>query len=200
MNIHQTREAWLVAATDAVRPWFAEAGKPLEAPVRLAMGLPSVRALSSKNRRVGECWSATASTDGTHEIFISPVLADPVDIVGTVIHELVHAAVGLEAGHKAPFKRLATSLGLTGKMTATTVGDSLRDRLEPVLEALGPLPHARFTGQGSMRKKDGIRQLKTECPTCGYIARTSQKWLDLGGAPFCPIDVGTQLVCADAGE
>ena len=56
-----------------------------------------------------------------------------------------------------------------------------------VLAALGPLPHGRLDPTSRPRKKDGIRQLKVSCPVCGYVARTSRRWLDVG-APICPTD------------
>jgi hypothetical protein len=35
--------------------------------------------------------------------------------------------------------------------------------------------------------KQNTRMLKCECPMCGYIARTSQKWIDEVGPPHCPV-------------
>lgn len=29
--------------------------------------------------------------------------------------------------------------------------------------------------------------LKCECQACGYTVRTARKWLELAGAPLCPI-------------
>lgn len=31
------------------------------------------------------------------------------------------------------------------------------------------------------------RMLKVRCPTCGYVVRTTRKWLGIG-APICPLD------------
>ncbi len=36
-----------------------------------------------------------------------------------LLHEMIHAAVGIDAGHKGPFKRAAIAVGLAGPMTAT---------------------------------------------------------------------------------
>ena len=36
-------------------------------------------------------------------------------------------------------------------------------------------------------KPDGCRQLRVECPTCGYLARVTRKWLTTG-ALICPTD------------
>lgn len=38
------------------------------------------------------------------------------------------------------------------------------------------------------RPKEASRLLKVCCASCGYIARTTRKWLDTLGAPLCPID------------
>jgi len=34
-------------------------------------------------------------------------------------------------------------------------------------------------------KKQTTRMIKAECPSCGYTARISQKWVDVG-LPTCP--------------
>lgn len=34
-------------------------------------------------------------------------------------------------------------------------------------------------------RRQTCRLLKVECPTCGYVVRTTRKWLDRG-APICP--------------
>ena len=192
--IHTTREAWLTAAYAGLAPWFVDVGKPITSPVRLAMGFPSSRALSLKKRTIGECWSIDASSDGHAEILISPFLDDPMEILGVVAHELGHAVLGGKVGHRAPFAKLMKELGLDGKATATYPGDMFKVHAEPLLETLGQLPHSKLNPNARPKKKDGIRQLKCECGTCGYIARTTKKWLDLGGPPLCPIDV-TTMTC-----
>ena len=37
-----------------------------------------------------------------------------------------------------------------------------------------------------MRKKIGTRMLKCECTVCGYIARTTRRWIRDVGPPSCP--------------
>jgi hypothetical protein len=76
-----------------------------------------------------ECWSNLASADNTTEIFICPSQSEPVAVLAILLHELVHAAVGLECGHKGAFKRVALALGLEGKMTATYPGVKLASDL-----------------------------------------------------------------------
>jgi hypothetical protein len=182
---HATREAWLIALVAALRPWFDAAGFPLPDRIRATCGFPAKGALARRHRRVGECWSPTASGDQTHEVSVSPVVADAVDVGGILVHELCHAAVGVAAGHKGPFARCARALGLEGKMTATTSSAALVERLAPVLAALGPYPHAALSGR-TRDKVAGTRLLKASCPACGYIVRVTRRWLDVAGAPICP--------------
>ena len=60
----------------------------------------------------------------------------------------------------------------------------------PILEAAGPLPHARLNtaAETTAPKKQAARMLKCECATCGYTVRTARKWLETAGAPLCPIE------------
>ena len=32
------------------------------------------------------------------------------------------------------------------------------------------------------------RQMKCSCPQCGYLIRTTRKWLNYGGTPICPVE------------
>jgi hypothetical protein len=158
--------------------------------VRVAIGFTS---RGARGRAIGECWDNRCSDDGHFEIFIRPDLAHapdamPAQIAAILAHELVHAAVGIAAGHGKAFKRIAVGLGLVGKMTATTPGDAFLAAVAPILAAAGPLPHARLDtgGETTRPKKQAARLLKCECATCGYTVRTARKWLEEVGAPLCP--------------
>ena len=120
-----------------------------------------------------------------HEIFISPKLAQPLRVADVLVHELVHVAVGIDAGHRGAFAACARKIGLAGKLTSTHAGPDLVALLTPILEQLGPYPHAPLNESGSPVKRQGTRMLKIECPGCGYTARTTAKWLEVG-LPTCP--------------
>jgi hypothetical protein len=92
MNTFTTREDWLAQAIAELRPVFSALNHPLPDSIRVACGFPSSNARSAKNRAVGEHWSAKASSDNTHEILISPVIDDPVRVLGILVHELAHAS------------------------------------------------------------------------------------------------------------
>src|SRR5262245_22037697 len=179
-----TREQWLGALVDALRPTFAELGYPLPERIRVACGWPSKSALSAKSRRIGEAWSARCSADGTCETFLSPCLADPVEVGAVLVHGCVHHAVGVEHGHKGRLRRCALPVGPTGPMRATTAGPELAKRLHALAESIGPYPHATLDAN-SGRKKQGTRMLKVTCADCGCIVRMTRQWLEDVGAPTC---------------
>lgn len=171
-----TREEWLNALTDELRSDFLSAATIIPTAVRITCGWPSIG-----TRRIGECRGPTHSKDKHYEISVSPLLDDPIEVGETLIHELVHASIGIHLGHKAKFRQVAVSLGLEGKMTATRAGEVLRARLLELTGRIGPYPHGRIKLN---QKTQSTRMLKLLCPSCGYLARTSQKWLN-AGTPTC---------------
>lgn len=181
---YKTREEWLNAAADLLRPEFQKrAGIKLPKNIRIACGWTSA---GRRGKRIGECWSRTSSADDTFEMFISPVLAEPVRVLGVTVHELTHAGVGLEAGHRHPFRKAAKAMLLEGKMKATTEGQPFKDAFAPILAKLGLYPHGVLSPGGSKGpKKQDARMLKCSCSGCGYIVRTTAKWLEVA-TPTCP--------------
>lgn len=192
--IHTTREAWLTALMHALA---AEVFEPIEPGStkdignwRVSCGWPGGGA---RRTAIGQCWSELVSAGKFTEMFISPVLGTPAEVDHVLVHEMVHASVGTDAGHKGPFVKLARKLGLIGKPTATTAGDELRAKLDAITATLGPYPHAKMDPKHSGRKPQTTRMLKLECPGCGYVARTTQKWIDVG-LPSCPCGEPMELV------
>lgn len=182
---HTTREAWLQALVEDLRPWYEEQGITVP-PVRISVGYTSKGA---RSKVIGECWHPDASDDGVPQVFIHPAYNDPEAVAAIVVHELIHAGLGPGKKHGPEFKRVAVPLGLEGRMTATTPGVLLLERLKPVLSSLGEYPHGalRPGGSGSNGPTQTTRMLKATCPACGYLVRTSQKWFDVG-VPSCPVD------------
>lgn len=184
------REEWLLKCTDELRPDFIRVGAELPVKLRASCGWPSKSGLAPKKPRIGEAWSATCSGDETFEIFISPVLQDTTVVLATLVHELTHTSVGIEAKHGSAFKKVAKAMGLEGKMTSTSAGDRLVERLKEVLAKIGPYPHAELKFSNAP-KKQTTRLRPVECPACGYLARITAKWLEVG-LPTCPC--GEQMV------
>ena len=180
-----TREHWLHAGTDKLRPLFQSVDAALPATVHLSIGFPSKHATSRARRRIGECWHGAQSADGAAHVFISPVLVQPVDVLDTLAHELVHV-VTPGAGHKGKFVSVAKAIGLTAnKPTSAGAGPELRAALEQIAGELGPLPHVGLTVLGRERVQS-TRMVKCMCAECGYTVRTTRKWL-MAATPVCPI-------------
>jgi hypothetical protein len=178
------REQWLNECIQRLRLDFEKAGHPLPEKIRASCSWPSKSGLAKKRRRTGECWSSKNSGDGTSEVFISPVLKDPIHVAVTLVHELVHCAVGVEDGHRGQFPRAAHALGLEGKMTETAAGETLRAHLQEMTDAIGPYPHAELK-HSNAPKSQKCRLLKVICSTCGCICRMSRKAIDEVGCPTC---------------
>lgn len=193
VNQHDNRESWLRSATHELRPYFETQGYPLPDAIRFAIAFPST---GKKGRHPGECWHPETSADQHYEIIIRADMAEPLDVLGQLVHQLVHAALPPDAGHGKAFKAAALKIGLTGKMRHATPGLLLNERLLQVAEALGPLPHASLDlsrnpdgrRPADRPKKQKARLLKAECKAdgCGYSVRVTSKWIKDVGPPGCP--------------
>ena len=169
----KTREEWLLAFTEMSRHHFKRVGAPLPKEVRCSVGFPSA---GGRSKVIGECWASIASADKHAEIFIRPSLqSDSSRVADVLTHELIHAALGHEEGHGKEFKRVATELGLTGKMTATVAGPEWHKWADPILKEIGPMPGAALADLKTKggKKKQTTRMLKLTCPDCGWLCRTS---------------------------
>jgi hypothetical protein len=183
----KTREEYLVQAVELMRPLFESKDYKIPA-LHVTCGWPSTGALSPKSKRIGECWDSKASADGKHQIFISPWLQknDDAGPLSTLVHEVVHAVVGLAAKHGKLFKECATAVGLEGKMTSTHAGAELMEIIKQWELELGEYPHAKLDPGARPTKKQTTRMFKCECRQCGYVVRTARKWLEEIGIPHCP--------------
>jgi hypothetical protein len=195
-----TREEWLAALTDKLRPLFAVTDYSLPEKIRASCGFPSKGALAKKRKRVGEAWSSEASEDQHFETFVSPMVSDPVEVAAIQVHELCHCAVGLACKHRKPFTTVARAIGLEGRPTSTVAGEALKETLEEFVEEIGPYPHAKLV-YSSSPKKQGTRMIKVACPKleCGYQVRTTKKWLEIG-VPTCPCGEKMEAELPDTDE
>ena len=66
--------------------------------------------------------------------------------------------------------------------------DELKVKIEGWLEELPAYPHAKLLPGMGGGTKQTTRLIKCQCTECGYTVRTTSKWIDLGGAPICPVD------------
>jgi len=157
------REWWLSQAVAFLAGHMKVCGLSLPvAGVRVSCGWPSQGGLSLSGRVViGQCFSPQVSKDGTAQIFVSPRVDDSIQVLGVLLHELVHAAVGNQYGHRKEFSQAARRVGLDGPPTATVVGEKLRPVLAGFVERYGSYPHAAI--RPVPKPKVGSRLRLYEC-------------------------------------
>lgn len=190
-----TREEWLGVAAQEIAPHFEAHGFRLPAKLRFSCSWPAGSRGSKKV--LGQCVAPEASQDGSTEVYVVPTVAEPKLALGILIHELVHAAVGVRHGHKKPFAAACTKLGLTGKPAQALPGPALDGEVNRVLAAVGAYPHAAVNLDA--RKKQSTRMLKAVCPETGYTVRLTKKWAAMG-MPVSPAGCEMVLASDDDGE
>ena len=120
MQNHKTREDWLLAAVELLKPLFTAKGYTLP-PCQVSCGFTSTGVRSG---HIGQCWSTKSAGDGLNQIFIAPTLGDAFNVIDTLVHELVHAVDDCEHKHGKEFKKMALKLGLKGPMRSAGAGPS----------------------------------------------------------------------------
>ena len=179
----KTRESFLRRACTAMIPLFESKGLTLPETIQVSVGFPSKRPTALRSKCIGECWHQDHQ-EGTAHIFISPLLASPVEALETLLHELLHSALPVGTKHGPIFARQAKRLGLDGKPTATTASPTLAKWLDKLSQKLGGYPHSQIKVETP--KPKGSRLLKVLCEDCGYNVRVTRIWIDKLGCPICP--------------
>jgi len=179
-GININREQWLDDAVTELRAIFTAHGY-LVPPVKVSCGFAHSRSRSV----IGQCWSTKSSDAAINEIFISPKLAQPVEVLDTLTHELVHAVDNCEHKHGKEFKAIAQRIGLQGKMREASAGPALKLKLAEIALKLGNYPHARLavpTPSPTFRSRP-----RAVCAHCGFRVPMLKAWVHYG-PPVCPMD------------
>jgi hypothetical protein len=147
-----------------------------------------------------ERWKRGAAKTNIHEINVSAECITTHDMGELMLHELAHAennVLGIQdcssnQMHNKKFKSMAEKLGLEVKPRDkrygygfTDLGDGSKKFLASIKFDKSIFDAARL---GGIRKKGkvGSRLIKCECGECGYVVRTTNKWIESSGAPICP--------------
>ena len=180
------REQYLEKVVKKARPLFKKAGSPLPTNVRVASGHMGS---GTRSKNIGECWHSSASEDKGREIWIRPDQTNTLSVLGTLVHELCHAALPDGTGHKKAFADLGRSMLLVGKPTQMTGGDDFAVFWADFIKKNGEYPQPKFLA-ARIEPKQTTRNLKFECDDCGMIFRTSAKWADdVTACPCCGGDL-----------
>lgn len=185
----KTREQWLNAAVPKLARLIREHGWTFPEKWQVSVGFPR-----GSGEAIGQCWTKGAAVDGeTWNLFVAPDITDPVRVLGVLLHEMIHATVGLEEKHGGQFKKLAQLCGLTGKMTATTEGPELVKHLTRIADQLGEYPHVGLHAPARQRKPRGKgRTLTLVSVSAGYEdykLAIERRFLEDYGPPLDPAGV-----------
>jgi hypothetical protein len=187
-NTHTSRESWLRAGAEELRPDFEKLKLTLPEKMRFSIAFTST---GKRGHVPGECWRPEFSGDQHYEVIIRIDKDDPVEILGILVHELIHSLLSPEDKHGKKFKLIARRIGLEGGMRHTKPTPLLMQRLQAIAANLGPLPHKKLNyGRASdVLKKQQTRHLKAECGAdgCGYLLQISAKWAK-AGLPYCGVN------------
>lgn len=181
---HKTREDWLRAAYELLAPILLEnCTQDLPEKIHILTSWPH-----GSKKAIGMQFGQSWTQDKSIYIAISPVLGgDRVEMLGVLLHEMIHA-LGISK-HGKDFKKVALACGLEGEMKATTVGKELSERLLPLVTKLGDYPHTSMNPPTSERKPAARKQiLKFVSPvdpdyTCWLTPAQAERI----GPPVCPI-------------
>ena len=173
-----TREDWLVKAVKALEAGVFQ-NKNLVGDNKMSM--PEKWAVTcgwckgSSKYAQGVCVDPKCSKDGTTHLFIVPVQDQVMSILGTLLHEMVHAIVGVKEGHKRPFRECCKLIGLMGKVTSATIakGTPTWTICEQIALQLGPYPHAAMVPHAKpTRPSPWVRWRSTTWPKYTILANT----------------------------
>lgn len=159
-------------------------------------------------------WQAS-KVNGLHEINLCAETLNTCDVGELIIHELAHAenqAKGIKdcdktgRVHNKKFKAMAEALGLlveprhkTHGFAFTKVGEGAKSFLDKCAFNREVFTMARIceAAEEKGEKGAGSRLVKVECPGCGYVLRTTRKWLDVGLPTCC---CGEEMQESDGGS
>lgn len=180
-----TREGWLREAVKRMEErYFIPHDQRMPEKWAVSCGFPYGHA-----RAIGQCWDPGVAGDGTTHMFVCPTQTDPVVVLATLLHEMIHAIVGVKEGHKKPFGVVARRVGLAGKLTATYAeeGSELYEGLKALAEELGPYPHGGLAKRSKNKRKAMGGWVRLASPNNpDYKVLVSPKKMEEFGAPRDP--------------
>jgi len=142
----RNREAWLFQAIDILDWYFEELDKPIPA-ILIQKEWPKdadrtacIGMSLTKWQRPPLCNPRRPVELLEAKIFIAPDVVEDLQVLETLVHELIHSVLPYDALHGDQFKDLADALGLEGPMKFTYAGTKLRIKLLNISNTLGPYP------------------------------------------------------------
>lgn len=178
-GVRNQREAWLVKATRRIIQRWAKLGVTVPTDVQLSCGFPGG---GSARRRIGECWPRSRSAKNINQVFVSPLLDEPMKALDVLGHELLHAADNCESGHGGNFGRLSAMVGYSGGKNSAAVSQDALRFLARLIKSLGPYPHGALV-LAPKKQKANAGLHKFAC--CEDVLYSTEANVEKHGAPHC---------------
>lgn len=180
-TLAQQREVWLNRATALFTSHWATLGVKVPADVQLSCGFPGG---GSIRRRIGECWPRSRSAIKVNQVFVSPVLAEPLVALDVLGHELLHAADDCLSMHGRVFTRNSAMVGYSGGKHSAAVSVTALALKDSMLKRLGAYPHGQvLLNVKKAKTSDGLH--KFTCEEHGDTLYSTAKMVDEHGVPKC---------------
>lgn len=151
------------------------------------------------DRCMGACVDPVCSKDGTTHLFIIPTQEDSFSVLSTIVHEMIHAIVGIQEGHTGKFRDMALYLQMTKPMTSSHIVPEtpVYNVVMEILEIMGPYPHAAMVPKMKPTKPtQWVRWRSRKAPLYTVLANTKQ--VIEHGIPRDPW--GKEMVPCDPGK
>lgn len=132
------RQSWLMAAVDMLKFDFWQIGETIP---KLSVDLAWFGAPPCENT-LG-CCMAILEPDGSESsirISVSPAIGLAMMVLEVLVHELVHATVGVAHGHDEEFCRVSAAIGLEDTGIHALAEEVLLERLSKIKQKLGAYP------------------------------------------------------------
>jgi len=138
---------------------------------------------------LGFCMSRDCSTDRVNRVSLNPGIDDSLKAAAVLTHELIHAILDNQDGHKLRFAKIAKAVGFAVPLDQFNPTPALFDALQPYIDFLGPIPtDAVLLPSYRAKPKQKSRQIKCECSACGFTFRAPMKQLiKLHAESPCPV-------------
>lgn len=192
---HDSREKWLIQAVKVMIPLLKQNKATMPKKWAVSVGFP--KGGFKNNPAIGECWDPKVSENQAFNMFISPILGDPIKVLATLLHEMIHAAVGLECKHTGEFRRVARAVGLQGKLTATYAekGSLLHGELSRIAKELGHYPHKVMAPRQTPKKQGWFLLKLVSVNDPGYKFTIAPRLVEEFGMPMDYM--GDEMVVAE---
>ena len=137
------REAWLTQAVELLKSdVFKPAGIDVHKKIRVSVGFMKNGATkrNAHKHTLGQCCPNSWNKDGVNEIILNIDRDEPLEMLATLTHEIIHAVDNNVNGHNHVFAGYCNKVGLEGIPTSTVAGKRLNGILKRISKKLGKFP------------------------------------------------------------